>query len=71
MPSVRMASRAIDRQLDKFGIKTSDVNYVVYSRLHLNHAGGMNYFANAVHVTQTHQAKDAVGTDLKSVREAA
>lgn len=43
---------AIDRQLDKLGIKTSDVKYVIYSHLHLDHAGGMSYFPNAVHVMQ-------------------
>lgn len=43
---------AIDRQLEKLGIKTDEVKYVVYSHMHLDHAGGMSYFPNAIHVMQ-------------------
>ncbi|MFT3973774.1 MAG: N-acyl homoserine lactonase family protein [Amaricoccus sp.] len=43
---------AIDRQLEKFGYKCSDVKYVVYSHLHVDHAGGMTYFPDACHVVQ-------------------
>jgi N-acyl homoserine lactone hydrolase len=31
----------VDKQLEKLGFRTSDVRYVVYSHLHLDHAGGM------------------------------
>ncbi|MGW2588480.1 N-acyl homoserine lactonase family protein [Streptomyces virginiae] len=43
---------AIDAQLDRLGYRLSDVKYVIYSHLHLDHAGGMSYFPEAVHVVQ-------------------
>jgi glyoxylase-like metal-dependent hydrolase (beta-lactamase superfamily II) len=54
---------AIDRQLAKLGIKTSEVTYVVYSHLHLDHAGGMSYFPNAVHVMQKDELAYAMCPD--------
>ena len=43
---------AIDAQLDRLGYLPSDVKYVIYSHLHLDHAGGISYFPHAVHVAQ-------------------
>lgn len=51
---------AIDRKLDKLGIQPKDVRYVVYSHLHLDHAGGMSYFPNAVHVMQRDEVRNAL-----------
>src|SRR5713226_3654393 len=43
---------AIDEQLKKLGYALNDVKFVIYSHLHLDHAGGMCHFPNAVHVVQ-------------------
>jgi glyoxylase-like metal-dependent hydrolase (beta-lactamase superfamily II) len=39
------------------------VRYVVYSHLHLDHAGGMSYFPNAVHVMQRDEIRYALWPD--------
>jgi len=54
---------AIDKQLEKLGFKTDDVRYVVYSHLHLDHAGGMSYFPKAVHVVQRDEIRYALWPD--------
>ena len=54
---------AIDKQLEKLGFKTDDVRYVVYSHLHLDHAGGMSYFPKAVHVVQRDEIRYAMWPD--------
>lgn len=54
---------AVDAQLDKLGYKPADVKYVVYSHLHLDHAGGMSYFPNAVHVVQRDEIRYALWPD--------
>lgn len=54
---------AVDRQLEKLGVKPADVRYVVYSHLHLDHAGGMSYFPNAVHVAQRDELRYALWPD--------
>jgi N-acyl homoserine lactone hydrolase len=54
---------AIDRQLEKLGIKTDDVRYVIYSHLHIDHAGGMCYFPKAVHVVQRDEIRYAMWPD--------
>lgn len=54
---------AIDRQLDRLGITPSDVNYVIYSHLHLDHAGGMEYFPNATHIAQRDELNYALFPD--------
>lgn len=56
-------NHAIDRQLDFMGIQPKDVRYVVYSHLHLDHAGGMSYFKNAVHVVQRVEIQYALFPD--------
>jgi len=56
-------NHAIDRQLDFMGIQPKDVRYVIYSHLHLDHAGGMSYFPNAVHVMQRDELRYALFPD--------
>jgi glyoxylase-like metal-dependent hydrolase (beta-lactamase superfamily II) len=51
-PHAFKREHAIDAQLEKLGIKPKDVRYVLYSHLHLDHAGGMSYFPDAIHVIQ-------------------
>src|ERR1700741_3977100 len=51
-PHAFKREHAIDAQLERLGIKPNDVRYVLYSHLHLDHAGGMSYFPDAVHVVQ-------------------
>lgn len=53
----------VDMQLAKLGIKTSDVRYVIYSHLHLDHAGGMEYFPKATHVVQRDELNYALFPD--------
>ncbi len=50
---------AIDRQLQRLGYRDSDVKYVVYSHLHLDHAGGMGLFPNATHIVQRDELRYA------------
>ena len=54
---------AVDKQLEKLGYKPTDVRYVIYSHLHLDHAGGMSYFPNAVHVVQRDEIRYALWPD--------
>jgi len=54
---------AADAQLKALGIQPNDVRYVVYSHLHLDHAGGMSYFPNAVHVVQRDEIRYALWPD--------
>ena len=46
------ADLAIDTQLDKVGIKPSDINYVILGHMHLDHAGNIGKFPNATIVVQ-------------------
>jgi N-acyl homoserine lactone hydrolase len=55
---------AIDKQLEKLGYKCKDVKYVVYSHMHLDHAGGMCYFPDAIHVVQRDEIRYALWPDL-------
>ncbi len=54
---------AVDRQLQRLGHRPEDVRYVVYSHLHLDHAGGMCYFPQAVHVVQRDEIRYALWPD--------
>lgn len=54
---------AIDRQLARLGHTPKDVRYVVYSHLHLDHAGGMEYFPDALHVMQRDELRYAMRPD--------
>lgn len=56
-------NHAIDRQLDFMGIQPNDVRYVIYSHLHLDHAGGMSYFPKAVHIMQRAELEYALFPD--------
>lgn len=56
-------NHAVDRQLDFMGIQPKDVRYVIYSHLHLDHAGGMSYFPNAVHIMQRSELQYALFPD--------
>jgi N-acyl homoserine lactone hydrolase len=53
----------VDKQLEKLGLQPNDVRYVVYSHLHLDHAGGMSYFPEAVHVVQRDEIRYALWPD--------
>ena len=54
---------AIDAQLKRLGFRLEDVRYVVYSHLHLDHAGGMSYFPKAIHVIQRDEIRYALWPD--------
>lgn len=54
---------AMDAQLKRLGFQPADVRYVVYSHLHLDHAGGMSYFPQAVHVMQRDEIRYALWPD--------
>ena len=53
------ANDAMDAQLAKIGLKTSDIKYVVLGHMHLDHAGNMQKFPNATFVIQNDEAKAA------------
>ncbi len=54
---------AIDAQLKRLGSRPEDVRYVIYSHLHLDHAGGMSYFPKAIHVVQRDEIRYALWPD--------
>ena len=54
---------AVDRQVQRLGHSLDDVRYVVYSHLHLDHAGGMSYFPKAIHVMQREEVRYALWPD--------
>ena len=56
-------AHVIDAQLIKLGYQVTDVRYVIYSHLHLDHAGGMSYFPNAIHVVQRDEIRYALWPD--------
>jgi N-acyl homoserine lactone hydrolase len=56
-------AHVIDAQLIKLGYQVADVRYVIYSHLHLDHAGGMSYFPNAIHVIQRDEIRYALWPD--------
>jgi N-acyl homoserine lactone hydrolase len=53
------ANDAMDAQLAKIGLKTSDIKYVVLGHMHLDHAGNMSKFPNATFVIQNDELKAA------------
>lgn len=59
---------AVDAQLGRLGHRTSDIAYVIYSHLHLDHAGGMGYFPDAVHVVQHDELRHAWWPDRWTAR---
>jgi N-acyl homoserine lactone hydrolase len=62
-PHAFTREHVIDAQLDRLGIKPADVRYVLYSHLHLDHAGGMSYFPGATHVVQRDEIRYALWPD--------
>lgn len=60
--------QAVDAQLTRLGYQLSDVTHVVYSHLHLDHAGGMEYFPDAVHVAQHEELRHAWWPDRWTAR---
>jgi len=58
------ANDAMDAQLAKIGLKTSDIKYVVLGHMHLDHAGNMQKFPNATFVIQNDEAKAAWWPDV-------
>ena len=60
--------RAIDAQLARLGHRLTDVTHVIYSHLHLDHAGGMAYFPDAVHVAQHEELRHAWWPDRWTAR---
>ena len=56
---IQKRDEVIDSWLSKFGYKVSDVKYVIYSHMHLDHAGNMEMFPDAVHVVQKEELKAA------------
>ncbi|MGE0483867.1 MAG: N-acyl homoserine lactonase family protein [Gammaproteobacteria bacterium] len=57
--AIQSREEVIDKQLEKFGYKTSDVKYLVLSHMHLDHAGNMEMFPNATIVVQKSEMKTA------------
>jgi glyoxylase-like metal-dependent hydrolase (beta-lactamase superfamily II) len=55
---------AIPAQLEKIGLKTSDIKYVVVGHLHLDHGGNVSQFPNATLVTQDDELKAAWWPDV-------
>jgi N-acyl homoserine lactone hydrolase len=49
------ADDAIDVQLNKIGVKPSDVRFVVLGHMHLDHAGNMGKFPNATFIVQNEE----------------
>lgn len=47
----------IDKQLQKLGYSVDQVKYVIYSHMHLDHAGNMELFPKATHVLQKAELK--------------
>ena len=50
---------AIDAQLDKIGVKPSDINYVIVGHMHLDHAGNVGKFPSATVVYQRDEIVNA------------
>jgi N-acyl homoserine lactone hydrolase len=50
---------AIDTQLGKVGLKSSDINYVILGHMHLDHAGNVGKFPTATVVAQRDEISNA------------
>jgi N-acyl homoserine lactone hydrolase len=61
-------SDAVDAQLERLGYRCADVTTVIYSHLHLDHAGGMEHFPQAVHVAQHDELRHAWWPDRWTAR---
>ena len=62
-PHAFRCDHAVDAQLEKLGIEPKEVPYVLYSHLHLDHAGGMSYLPDAIHVVQRDEIRYAMSAD--------
>jgi len=51
-------------QLAKIGVKASEITHVIFSHLHLDHAGGTGEFANATYYTQRAEMQYAYVPDF-------
>jgi len=51
--------QGIDEQLQRIGKSVSDVQFVIHSHFHLDHAGNISMFPNATHVVQKAELKNA------------
>jgi glyoxylase-like metal-dependent hydrolase (beta-lactamase superfamily II) len=60
--------QAVDAQLERLGYRCDDVSHVIYTHLHLDHAGGMEHFPNAVHVAQHDELRHAWWPDRWTAR---
>jgi N-acyl homoserine lactone hydrolase len=58
-PESRTPDLAIDTQLDKIGVKPSDINYVILGHMHLDHAGNVGKFPTATIVYQRDEIVNA------------
>jgi N-acyl homoserine lactone hydrolase len=58
-PESRSPDVAIDTQLDKIGVKPSDINYVILGHMHLDHAGNVGKFPTATIVYQRDEIVNA------------
>jgi N-acyl homoserine lactone hydrolase len=58
-PASRSPDIAIDVQLDKIGVKPSDINYVILGHMHLDHAGNVGKFPTATIVYQRDEIVNA------------
>jgi glyoxylase-like metal-dependent hydrolase (beta-lactamase superfamily II) len=55
----RAPDLAIDKQLEKAGYKTSDINYVILGHMHLDHAGNVGKFPTATIIYQRDEIVNA------------
>ena len=55
---------AIPAQLEKIGLKTSDIKYVVVGHLHLDHGGNVGQFKNSTLIAQDDEFKAAWWPDV-------
>jgi N-acyl homoserine lactone hydrolase len=59
---------SVDAQLERLGYHCADVTTVVYSHLHIDHAGGMEHFPKALHVVQHEELRHAWWPDRWTAR---
>jgi glyoxylase-like metal-dependent hydrolase (beta-lactamase superfamily II) len=58
-PESRSPDVAIDVQLNKVGVKPSDINYIILGHMHLDHAGNVGKFPTATLVYQRDEIVNA------------
>lgn len=59
---------AIDVQLQKIGLKPTDIKYVVVSHLHLDHGGNVGKFPNSTIVVQKSEIQNAFWPEIGTER---